>query len=188
LSADLEKNSPNLNIINSYLGTNAKEEKIIDYIDFLARNSSVSLVDISVEKATKPVVLAAVDNSTAKVSDINFTGIKINIFGEYEKIQMFADGLSRMELFNEILEYNILKIKETVAAEGAPPANPNMLSADFSIRVGYSPFVKNAKYDNLNENQTTLDFSVANKIQTIIKKSTPTLVLNGSGKSNPFLP
>lgn len=116
-------------VIKNYLSDKRMEEKILTNVNFLATDSGISLVDISIENGEEPLQetdeldqdlvnsispIAAIANninsqnnaesnaSLKKNSKLQYVSAQISANGEYEKIRLFLNQLQRISILNSV--------------------------------------------------------------------------------------
>ncbi|EKE25770.1 MAG: hypothetical protein ACD_5C00037G0007 [uncultured bacterium] len=195
-------------LVKGYLPVNRIEEKIMTDINFLATDSSVSLINISLEdKQTKEDEAATMALSSAMLSNatgvndkpveikkegLQFTTASILFAGKYENIRIFIDQLQTMTVFNSIQSVNITKgelKKSGLMAEGEVVSNDAepSLSAEVVINFGWmNPIAINSK--NISNFKSGMDNDTVSILTNYVSKKTPSTDTFGdkNGKSNPF--
>lgn len=194
LTASLDSNKDKENYILNFIPSAKDEEKIINGLNYLAGDSGLSLIDVSIidEKA----VSSAKGNSAAaalksqgktgitppETPAVRFAVADVNVSGKYENIKIFLGQLQRMEMFNKI---NMLSISR---ANNQDPGG-DMLIANLGIKFGYMPYI-NRTGSNLPQvfSQGNINFSSYSKIRELTASKIPVLDAGQKGKINPFLP
>jgi hypothetical protein len=199
IGTQIANNSNIGSVINDYLPNKKVEERIIGGVNYLAMDSGVSLLDVSLKNPN--VTNSAFSGNTAeeKTSAVNtdelqFSEVAISISGDYEKIKLFIEQLQRISLLNDIKSLTIANQIKNVPDSAANPdetstAISSTLSASVVIDFGYLPSFgidgsKVAKLDS------KLDTDVIDVLKNYISQK-PGLVVSSAGnkgKANPFLP
>jgi Tfp pilus assembly protein PilO len=133
LGTQISNSSDDKTLVDNYLPNKKVEEQIIAGINYLALDSQVSLVDVSIKDIepaesgleTSPSIVSSINTSVATTksgevpvaagntlstnanSGMKFSRTTIKVSGEYEKIRLFLDQLQRMPLLNTIKSINI---------------------------------------------------------------------------------
>jgi len=203
LKGILDKEKEKENFILSYLPSSRSDEKIVDGINYIATDSGVNLVNLSVEKSEKNAVLDQASDTSLSASPIiadgsasadpnavvprikpavRFSLVKTNVSGKYENIKMFLDQAYRMSMFNKITSLEIFKGTEESSAA-------DVLTANVEFEFGYLPLVHEENGESSQVfAKSSFDFSPYSKIVSSITKVIPALDEGQKGKSNPFLP
>jgi Tfp pilus assembly protein PilO len=195
-SEQIVSDSANKVMVNNYLPSKRVEEQIIASINYLAADSQVSLVNVSIKdvspsKTAGEVQPSTVDNiqNTSNISEnMQFSEASVIVTGDYDKIRLFLDQMQKMPLFNNIVSLNISNQTNT-SNNNISPSN---LLADIIVDFGY------LKVSSLNNNkiakfQAGLDTETINTLKQYISQKTTAIlpVANNNsneGKANPFLP
>lgn len=208
INDQIDGNSEGELLVKGYLPANRIEEKIMTDVNFLATDSSVSLVNISIEdKQIKEDEAATMALSAAMVSGaqvgsdnkpveikregLQYTTAKILLAGKYQNIRIFIDQLQTMAVFNSIESINISKaeLKKDGSIEGEVASNdaePN-LSAEVIINFGWmNPIAINSK--NISNFKSGMDNDTVSVLTNYVSKKAPSTETFGDkeGKSNPF--
>lgn len=142
-------------VINSYLPSSKVEERILTGINYLATDSGVSLVNISLSgdgskstnnsedaalvAAASPLSAAITSGGTAGAigadksktkSDVKTTQASISVSGDYDKIRLFLDQVQKMSLLNSVKSITITsqpasEKAASTSTEGATEAAPS---------------------------------------------------------------
>lgn len=202
-------------LINNYLPNKKIEERILTGINFLATDSQVSLVNISIQDRAEDSVNSAAETTavaglavaglapnseiTDKKVGMQATEATISIVGEYDKINLFLDQIQRISIFNSIKSLNIApqaneEKEKTVSEDGTvieavDDANKLNLTADLVVDFGWMDTVSidNRKIEKF---QSGLDVSTIAVVKQFISQKAPAVDKSGDaeGKTNPFLP
>jgi hypothetical protein len=189
-------NSSSAEVINNYLPNKKVEERVIGGVNYLATDSGISLVSISLKSSNAtnsalgalPPVDSTVGGQAPYINDEpSFIEAAISISGDYEKIKLFLDQLQKMTLFNELKSLSISNSKSS-----SDNSNSSSLSADIAINFGYLPPVKpddnkiaRLKTDLGSETIEALKQYITPKAESIAS----TINAAGTkGRTNPFLP
>lgn len=206
LGTQLTNDAGSENLIKSYLPVSKYEEKIISGINFLATDSGVSLVNLSIKDGTDTVEVstAAVSNlavtmtgnisenisNPTNVQNLNTDNGKLKnseatlvVTGDYDKIKIFIDQLQKMPVYNVIKSLNI------VSNEDLKQEETQSLTANITVNFGYmSPI----KIDNskMNDFAATIDSSAISVLKQYVSQKSPSVESGGdqNGKINPFQP
>lgn len=195
----LDKNKEKEDFVINFLPYSKNEEKIVDGLNYLATDSSLSLINISLENEKVLVEEQPID--TTDSSSVIFPGtntgataqqapiakvknviVKTTFSGKYEDIKMFVAQVQKMQMFNKLNLISIEKPKESTGSE--QPSD--ILTANLEISFGYMPSMQ----ITLNENSqvANLDISQYDKLKNLIIEKIPALDTGEKGKSNPFIP
>lgn len=217
LKSMLDRNKEKEDFIDNYLPIAKNEDKIVDGLDYLATNSGLSLINVSVEEEKLPLITdeygnvydpnnptTATNSSTGSTTGSNdssvipvfplqtrFLLVKANVSGKYENIRMFLSQIYRMEIFNKI---NSLAV-EKISAGGYNPsgeeqaASSDTLTATVEMKFGYLPPVQR-KVESSSEifSSNEMNFSQYQRLKESVTEKIPALDGGQKGKSNPFLP
>lgn len=196
LKNDLSQESDKSVIINNFLPPDRKDEKIIDGLNFLAKDSSVDLLAMTLEKsatqtAPEPATITAGVVVSAVVSrDINYLTAKIQVTGSYENIKMFLSQIYKMEMFNKISDLTISRV-QSQAAPGVktPSGSGQTLALNTSLDFGYlgSASTGNSMAAPILL-QNSFDLKYFDALESLINRKIPALDEGAKGKSNPFQP
>jgi hypothetical protein len=217
VGTQITNNSGEKTIVDNYLPNKKVEEQIIAGINYLALDSQVSLVDISIKDIdpTKtamggsPDIVSSINSSVAvsksaelptddtlvssSADAMQFSRASIKISGEYEKIRLFLDQMQRMPLLNSVRILAISTQAKNLASGGdVSTINPAELLADIVVDFGY---LKPSSFDNnkIIKFKPGLDNETISTLEQYISQKTvsalPAIGDNsGKGKANPFLP
>ncbi len=212
LNAVLENNKDKKDFVMTYVPEKNNDENNIYFLNYLATNSSLSVLNIGLDKvvedtsasaleasATNPVntIASAVvtDPNTGEVIDpqvllenskkIKFAKAHVTVAGEYDNIKMYLDKLDRMEVYSKLSEVKIGKNKDDKKEENAPESN--LLVADITVEFGYFPKKKDAEYTALAKLGSNFDFGSIDKIRSVVAQNVPGIEAGASGRSNPFV-
>ena len=206
LKDSLDQNKDKEDLVLSFLPPQKNEERIIDTIDYLAKDSGVGVININIEKETQALpqvsgtvtaaeslsinsegALIAPDGSIMQqLNEIKFLTTKINLTGDYENIKLFMDQVYKMEMFHSA---NSLSIKRQENQSIQPEVSPSALIAELDVNFGYlapATLQTNAKLPVFEKN--SFDLKPVEKLENLISKKVPVLEEGVKGKSNPFLP
>lgn len=208
LNDQISKAAGDKNILYDFLPNKKVEERIIAGVNYLASDSQVSLLDISLKEiASKSKSIEENQNISPDGSIIDETGENVNvpqkdealfdeatikISGDYEKIKLFIDQIQRMALFNKIKSFNIYT-KEVVGNNVAGEATPGqmVILADVIVNFGYfkQATINVGSLDNF---QSEIDVDTIKTLKEYISQkiasSLPQVGIGDQGKRNPFLP
>ena len=203
LKGMLDKNKDKEDFILNYLSYSRNDDKIVDGINYIATDSGVNLINLSVEEVKDVAIagqgsegLSAVSESTGTGSSaedvlvlkptVKYFSVKTDISGKYQNIKMFIEQMNKMGILNKI---NSLNISKASSSDGQVDANNDVLLANVEFRFGYMPQI-HEQYGSSSEvfSKNNLDFSSYSKIVNLITKIIPALDDGQKGKSNPFLP
>ena len=205
INTQITNNGADKTMVNNYLPDKKVEERIISGINYLAVDSGVSLVNVSIKnldnnnsanEAQQNIVAENSINGDQISSDadkLQFSEATISISGDYEKIKLFIDQLQKIALLNDIKSLTISNQKESSnTANSTDTSISSTLSADMIVDFGYMHFF------SLNNNKITnfkpeIDNDTISALkQYILQKTESTSAMISStgnkGKANPFLP
>ena len=187
-------------MVYNYLPNKKVEERIIGGVNYLAVDSGVSLVNISLRNLDVPNPAntaqqnAALANKPADNADVlQFSEATISISGDYEKIKLFINQLQKIALFNNIKSLVISnKEKSSSNTTDANSSSSSTLFADMVVNFGYlsSSELNNNKITNL---KPELDSDTIGVLKQYISQKTESMAsmisnVGNKGKANPFLP
>jgi len=183
-------------MIDNYLPDKKVEERIIGGINYLAVDSGVSLVDVSLKNVDTSVLAnntAPAANALNNIDKLQFSEATVSISGDYEKIKLFIDQLQKMSLFNDIKSLTISNQEKSSAnTNGAGSSVSSDLSADIVIDFGYLPssVLDNNKITNF---KSEIDEDTISVLKQYISQKTESAAaainnIGNKGKANPFLP
>lgn len=205
----LKNDSDTSSLITTYLPTSKVEERIISGVNYLATDSGVSLVNMSLQDASadsqidsssSPAVAAApaiaepvaampgaadvpvaAPAASSRISDVKLSEARITVNGEYDKLRIYFDQLERMPLYKTIKS---LDIKQAAAQDGGTSST---LSADLVVDFGYIAPVK-VNSAKLEAFKPGLDMGTISDLKNFTSQKIPAVNASGAGKTNPFLP
>lgn len=217
LATEISSSSEDMAVVNSYLPSKKVEERIIGGVNYLAADSGVSLINISLKtpeysdtavQAASAYPVAAINSSintlaTATIpadnditgdqsvvgdgSGMQFSEASIKIAGDYEKIRLFLDQVQKMSLLNNVKS---LSITSNAKESADPSVSSTELSADMVVNFGYLESATSSV--GVAGLQDELDKDTINTLKQYISQKTAsvaTLIGNSNkGKTNPFLP
>lgn len=214
LNDNLESNKDKKDFVLSYVPEKNNDEKNIYLLNYLATNSSLSVLSISLDKvaqndpsteinASNPVNIIAsaivTDPNTGEAIDpqvllenakkIKFAEAHVTVAGEYDKIKMYLDKLERMEIYSKVSEVKISKNKEEKkeGQDQAQTSESNLLVAEIAVDFGYYPKMKDADYATLTKLGSSFDFAKIEKVRSGITQNVPVIEAGASGRNNPFV-
>jgi hypothetical protein len=213
LTSGLDKNTDKESFVKSYLPTEKNEEKIINGINYLAANSGVSLVNISMSKEQAQAPAAATNVQTqepAGSKDVLFSGtkdangnvigesqsreiksvkIEAEVIGTYENIKSFLEQVYTLEMFSSINSIVISKESKTGSGDQTS-SDPSTLNATVDIEFGYLPELRiyNKNYSDPIFSDTTLNLTAYDRLTSLVSKKIPAIEVSAEGRTNPFLP
>lgn len=208
IDGEISKDGEGESVINEYLPNVKVEERILTGVNFLATDSGVSLVSISLGNGSEssaataatdssitqqalvisdPMDVAGVEKiSSVASNDLKFTQADIIVVGDYEKIRLFIDQVQKMPIFNSVKSISISSQSTQAAADEA--TDTNSLSANLVIDFGYMNTMKmdSQKIANF---KPGLDSNTISVVKQYISKKSPAVdsIGNRDGKTNPFL-
>jgi hypothetical protein len=192
LKTDLDNNKEKEDYILNYLPLLRSDEKTVNTINYIADDSGISLISLSLEegKMTVPVPVQTSDNVlNNQINDpsVEFITAKITLLGKYDNIKMFLKQMHNAGIFNKITSLDISK--KTSSSEEGNQSNSDILSANITSGFGYMKPIHSESGDYSNIfSKKNFDFSEEIKLHDSMTKSIPVLDEGQKGKSNPFLP
>ncbi len=123
LKADLVANYLENGAVFSYIPSNKEEEKIIENLNSLSKDSTLSVLNISVSEAKEEAVAAVVEAVTAGLSANPIPGlapdapvqapitpkaesrkleVKLSVIGDYGNIKILIDKIQKLKRFNAL--------------------------------------------------------------------------------------
>ncbi|MCX6765721.1 MAG: hypothetical protein NT136_02050 [Candidatus Moranbacteria bacterium] len=218
LKSALSQNQDKESFVLSYLPLAKSEERIIDGMNYLASNSGLSLVNLSLkevkEEATEIPTGSTAESTSKEVlfsgapenkpgtsvgllegNKIRMIKIEANLVGSYENIRTFLEEVYKMEMFHNLASVSISSSEEETsqATPGAKPSaagtGPGILSLTAEINFGYMSEVRIGRnYSAPIFSQSSFDFAPYQKLTNLVSKKIPVLEIGDQGKANPFLP
>jgi Tfp pilus assembly protein PilO len=202
LSAQLASSTEEKGILFKFLPEKMKEEEIIDNLNFLAGNNSLSVSNLSVSQPEPEVIAQSQDIAVAQAGGLsgglpggNELGVVVlpdpkarefavnfSVMGEYEKIKSLLGKMNTLERFNGV---KTLSIKRLVA-EDAPAG---ILQADMVLGFNFlkqREILPNAESSAFDLEQ--FDMKVISDIKNSKDTEVLQLKVDQTGKGNPFLP
>jgi len=189
LVASLDKNKDKEDFISSFVPSSKDEEKIVNGLNYLASDSGVNLLNISIAddkisgQPTAATSIAPGKTSTYTATPtIKFSIVDVIFSGKYENIKIFLSQIHKMEIINRI---NLLSISKAAVNE----AGGDELATNAEIKFGYMPYINQAE-SGLSSvfSQSSFNFDSYSKINELIARKIPVLDTGQRGKANPFLP
>lgn len=190
--------------VREYLPERRIEEKIISNISYLASDSNISLLDISMTDSGKSqsktvavennaIAMGGIGAGVVKSADpvIESIPVKISVSGTFQQTKVFLDGLQRLPIFNNVDSLSISK-KPVVKSsdENDSSAGEDSLLVDAVINFGYMGVSKISESEasslNLNIDEETVK-SLKGYVSTKEQVLSPVLVGEKGGRTNPFL-
>ncbi len=199
MKADLDKNKEKEDFILSFLPYSESEEKIVDGINYLAADSGLGLINISLQDEKEDSALASSANGPSAgsapgdmnaappVSKVKNVTAKVVLSGKYENIKLFLGQIYKMQMFNKINSMVIAK-QDSNFQPGQPEGPSDLLNAIVEINYGYMPLVHAQLNENSADSLNGLDFSLYSKLKDSISEKIPVLDGGEKGKTNPFIP
>lgn len=184
----LDKNKDKENFIFKFLPPSKDEEKIVNGLNYLASDSGVNLLNVSMkdEKINEQKSVVASDSSmpdqSGTMSTVKFAIVNLDISGKYDNIKIFLSQLHKMEIINKINSLSVSRATED-DAEG------DILAANLEIKFGYMAYI-NQTGNNLSAvfSKSNFNFDSYSKINELVSQKIPVLDAGQKGKANPFLP
>jgi len=201
LAADMENNSEKKDVIFKYLPEKNKEEEIIDNLNYLASKEELSIMNLSVGQPIISTATALPEGSGLDENGdplpVDASGVPIpqapvkpkaldfqaefSVVGRYEKMKSLVDKIYKFERFNNFSSLEIKKADET--------GDSDLLKADMVISFNlYSPVKNTTNIEQIDFSRAKFDLSVADKIKSMKSTSILDLVIDQTGKPNPFMP
>lgn len=214
LKSSLSQNQSKADFVRKFLPAVKNEEEIINGLNYLAANSGVSLVSLSIEKdqtgivtggegaaaaSSKGVLFPASPGAGADTAgeqpEVQLSGVKTKaeVVGSYESVKSFLEQVYKMEMFNSVASLSIAR-QETGSQPDQgnnPPAGASSgtLLATLEINFGYLPEVKISKdYSSPIFSRSSFDLVAYDKLANLISRKIPVLEVGEEGRANPFLP
>lgn len=211
LKADLEENREGRSFMMAFLPDKEKEERIIDLVNYLSKNSDVALLNINIAKIEgkappSPVAQAPSDlnfksptlenedfdpsaipemTAPAVVSKVDYLTADISVIGKYEKIKMFLENVYRSEMFSKADQISI----SSQAADESGKSDPENLTADIALNFGYMDSVSVAQGATHSVfGKSKFNWEIVSKIKEVMSRTVPALEDGKNKGINPFLP
>lgn len=199
LNQQISSNKIDKSKIINYLPVSRKEEQIIAGVNRLASDSQVFISDIAiVEKKQEtpnsvPVSDTGIVPENTQQKKLQLSEAKIDILGDYEKIQLFLDQFQKMPLFNSLKSVRIYVQEQGITENNNPEISQSSnILAKIVADFGYLGQRKISSIGDLEELENSLDSTV---VQALSEYTSPKIISSlpspnsvGEGKSNPFLP
>ena len=165
----------------------------------MASDSQVFISDIAiVEKKQEtpnsvPVSDTGIVPENTQQKKLQLSEAKIDILGDYEKIQLFLDQFQKMPLFNSLKSVRIYVQEQGITENNNPEISQSSnILAKIVADFGYLGQRKISSIGDLEELENSLDSTV---VQALSEYTSPKIISSlpspnsvGEGKSNPFLP
>lgn len=180
-------------ILYQFIPEAAKEEEVLDNINYLASASGVSISKFSISQPSANNQLMEDTNPDGSSSAPSFSlpkNIKasINLAGNYENIKSFLNKVDKFERYENFSKLQISQNLENSADGAAVLSDVLNVSADVDFN-----FLEKTNLSESNANDPVfssdkLDLSAITEIKN--KKTTEVLKLDAGqrGKANPFMP
>ncbi|MFA5777493.1 MAG: hypothetical protein WC906_03580 [Parcubacteria group bacterium] len=189
LKTILDNNKEKEDYILSYLPSVRSDERTTDAINYIADDSGISLIKLTLEEG-KGNVLAQIPNNASdnQIDDPNvrFVTVKANLLGKYDNIKMFLKQIYSAGILNKT---NSLAIsKKEISSEEGNQSDSDVLSVSIAMGFGHMESVnaESGDYSNI-FSKNNFDFSKEIKLHDLMTKNVPVLNEGQKGKSNPFL-
>lgn len=202
LSSQIEADSEEKSVLFKYLPESAKEEEIIDNLNYLSGKEDVSVYDLGVSRVKTTevipgtITLGEAEGLIPPVSDFPASGlpevpwptaskleVNISVTGKYDSIKNMLNKIYGLGRFNQVSNIEIKKSTETDKGMGDNLEFSAVLSFNFLKKVSNLSNLSNAIFSS-----KSFDTQIISDIEN--QKSTDILNLEvgPTGKSNPFFP
>lgn len=200
LAADLNTNSFENAVVFSYISQNKEEEKIIENLNSLAKESALAVLNISISEE-KEVAIPAVEvipdvsaNSSLGDFPINSpmtpkavpSNLKVDysVAGDYVNIKMLLEKIQKLKRFNKFsaLEIKVL-LKEDLSVSESLQAN---MTLEFNYLKELKKIVA-GDIDNPVFSTGTFDKQVVEKIRSSRTIEVNNVLPGQKGGNNPFI-
>ncbi|HAI74312.1 MAG TPA: hypothetical protein DCS28_02720 [Candidatus Moranbacteria bacterium] len=202
LVADLNSNASDNTVVFDYISQKKEDEKIIDNLDLLARDSSVSVVNISVSEIKRELISNAeiseastpvlgtdstvpVQSAIATKAEPDKLKVDFSVFGNYENIKILAEKVQKLKRFSKI---SGLEIKTQLKEDQGISES---LLASMTLEFNYlkePSMLTDGDIDNSIFSSGVFDKSIIEKIKNSRNISVNNVSPGQKGKTNPFLP
>lgn len=206
LIADMETNSSQDAIIFNYIPEDREEEKIIENLNSLAQDSSLSVIKISLSEkkdatllpgsvsadqlSADPLVVPTTPNASAvPINPVtpkakpNKLEVELIVVGDYGNIKNLLGKIQKLKRFNQL---SLLEIEELAIESGEGNGS---LQANITLEFDYLGRLKkmaSGDVDNEVFSRGTFNRAVAEKIKDNLSIELNNVSLDQRGKSNPF--
>ncbi len=198
LIADLDANASDSEVVFDYISRKKEDEKIIDNLDLLARDSLLSVANISVSEMKSEIVpdqaivpvseadpIAPVQPAAVSAAAPDKIEVDFSVFGAYENIKILLEKIQKLKRFSKISDLEI----KVQTKEGQPLSEA--LLADITLEFNYLK-EPNKLVDGDIDNSIFFSGIFNKEVIEKIKNSRSISVNNVSpgqkGITNPFLP
>jgi hypothetical protein len=208
LNSQLSSESDRKAIVMKYVPETAKEEEIIDNLNFIATSEGLSVFNLSVIKdkdseisdaqtvpsAAGGTLASPASSDSSIVSDVpvmsvrpkpsNLT-VQYSVIGNYDKIKNVLEKVYGFERFNKVIS---LEIKKPTSSEGKAETGDALeadaiLSFKFIKKISTLADLEDPAFSN-----SKFDLAVTEKIRTEKRVNALNLEAGSTGKTNPFTP
>lgn len=205
LVVDLDAAVSDNAVVFDYISKKKEDEKIIDSLDLLARDSSLSVVNISVSEvksdnassAESPSVSAGampafgadsaipIQSAVIAKATPNKLGVDFSVLGSYENIKIIAEKIQKLKRFSKI---SSLEIKTQTKDDQS--LNESLL-ANMTLEFNYLKEPSKLADGDINNgifSSGVFDKSIIEKIKNSRSISVNNVSPGQKGKPNPFIP
>ncbi len=204
LSADLKAGTSDNAVVFDYISRKKEDEKIIDNLDLLARDSSLSVINISVsEEKSETVSEVESLNISSTVPNLginptvpaqlavtpkaepNKVEAEFSVFGSYENIKILTEKIQKLKRFSKISSLEITtQTEENQEASGSLLAN---MTVEFNYLKELNRLA-DGDIENSIFSSGVFDKGIIEKIKSNRNISVNNVSPGQKGKANPFLP
>jgi len=181
------------NVLYGFIPKSAKEEEIVDNLNFLASSAGLSIfnIDLSYSKQNTLLNNSSQSNQTSDSESLPIAKtfkVKIKVAGSYEAIKQFIGSVNKLNRYNDVTILNIKKNMNN--QEENVNTSVNMLLTDMETTFDILPQAKLSD-QNVNDpifSSDKLDTKIISKIKDARNTKVFQLDIGQKGKTNPFLP
>ena len=214
LKRDLLANKEKEAFVLKYLPVRNQEEEIINKLNQLATDLSLSVSMISPDKeqakaaipentneelSSKEALFSSDKNKKGsnlgrqQMPTVRMTNMEVDVAGNYAAVKSFLEQIYKMEMFNKITSFSITKEGEKGSqsqnqTEGATKPS-DTLFAKIKVGFGYMSEARLAgDYSAPIFSYSSFNFTPYENLVRLITKKIPALEVGSQGRDNPFLP
>jgi hypothetical protein len=205
LVADLNTNYFENSVVFSYIPGNKEEEKIIENLNLLAKESTLAVLNISISE-TKEVAVPVVEATPSSLSVNPLSGgasgvspdqspmspkavpknlkVDFSVVGDYANIKMLLEKIQKVKRFNK---FSALEIKALLKEDQTPSES---LQINMTLEFNYLKELKRLLDGDINNpvfSAGSFDKQVIEKIRSSRSIEINNVLPGQKGGSNPFI-
>lgn len=195
LAADLEANTSDNAVVFDFISRKKEDEKIIDNLDLLARDSSLFTRNISISEVKSEVIPSVPVSETDPVALIQppavtkatptKLAVDFSVLGSYENIKIVLEKVQKLKRFSKISNLEVkVQLKEDQSLS-------EFLLASMVLEFNYLKEpnkLTDGDIDNSIFSLGVFDKGIIEKIKSSRIISVNNVSPGQQGKTNPFLP